>query len=178
MKKVCFRLRVGFLFAVLALSVFTPCFAEEKGGILEAYSALPAKYQDGVLNVSADNGDPSPDTWYLLVRNSARKGAVHSVSVQKGRVVRDEPSLNLRAVLGAHTPIDFSKVRTDIGEIWEAVNRYAEKKGKKAGSVCYVLTQSGAASDPVWQVWVYDPRGYSAGFLKMLATTGGVIESD
>jgi hypothetical protein len=146
------------------------------GGALAALALVPPKYGDGILKLSADNGTPNPPTWYILAKKT--DGEVYSLSVAKGQIIQEKPSLNLRALLGNPTPINLSKVKVDSTGAWNVAMGYCTQKGRTLGSVSYVLQQKGADAVPVWGVWCYGPDGGYIGYVELLATTGAIVSSE
>jgi hypothetical protein len=174
----CFSL---WLFPVLLLGgllcgFVQPLRATGGGDFFTAWDALPTRYKSQVLRVSADSGTPDPPAWFFTARNPDRRNAVHSITVVNGRVTRDTPSLDLRTIFREPSPLHISRVSVDSTGAWDATRRFLEGRGQRLGSVSYVLEQSGSGADPVWQIWAYDPGGYYIAYLRILATTGAIIE--
>ena len=138
---------------------------------------LPDKYREAIVRVSADDGDPDPEDWYFICRAAHSKEGIVSFTVRDRRIVSQKPSLDLRILLGNFTPIDFSQVQVDSRLAWEIAQRYVSKeKGAKLGSVSFLLTQKGQGASPIWSLWCYAPDASYLGLLKILASTGDVIQ--
>lgn len=169
----------NLLASLLAVSLlsFIPAHAADKGGGEAALNALPAKYRDGVLKLSADNGTPNPPTWYIVAKNSNEGGALYTITIEGGQVVRERLSLNLRALI-ANSPINLRKVRVGSDDAWNAAVKYCDRRGRKLGSVSYALEQHGGDASPVWSVWCYDLGGSYIGLIKILATNGSIISNE
>jgi len=147
------------------------------GGAKAAMALVPPLYGDGILKVTADNGTPNPPTWYITAKKT--EGEVYSITVSKGQITQEKPSLNLRALLGNPTPINLAKVAIDSNGAWDIAMGHCTKKGKTLGSVSYALQQKGADAAPVWAVWCYaEGSGDYIGYLEILATTGAVVSTE
>lgn len=151
--------------------------AQDAGGALSALKALPPKYRDGVLKLSADNGTPNPPLWYVTALNSDAKDTIHSITITDGQITSEKLSLDLRSAL-QNSPINLASIRIGSTEAWNAAASYTQGKGKTLASVSYILQQQGKDAAPIWSVWCYDKRGSYIGFIKLLATTGTVISSE
>lgn len=145
-------------------------------GVKAAIAAVPAHLRDGIVKITADNGNPNPPTWYIVAKNAG--GEVFSVSVADGQVTEEKPSLNFRALFTQPAPIDLARLSVGSDGAWTIAQNYASKKGRALGSVSYALEQKGRAAAPLWSVWCYAPDGSYIGYLEILATTGAVISSE
>jgi hypothetical protein len=168
---------LGILAGGMLVASVPPALAADGGDFFSAWDALPTHYQGQVLRVSADSGTPNPPAWYFSARNPQRNNAVHSITVIDGQVTRDAPSLDLRTLFRGPTPISISRVSVDSTGAWNATRNFVEGRGQRLGSVSYVLEQAGSDADPIWQIWAYDATGSYIAFLRILATTGAIIES-
>ena len=139
--------------------------------------ALPARYQSGILRLSADDGDPNPLSWHIVARNSRDRTVPTNIIVARGEVVSERPSFNFRTLFNAPTPIDLSRVRIDSTDVWTRAQRFSSDRGRRLGSLSYVLQQKGRSAAPIWSVWCYDLSGRYIGFLSVLATTGAVTST-
>jgi hypothetical protein len=162
--------------AVLISGVIT-LSAQDSGGALAALNALPQKYRDGVLKLSADNGTPNPPQWYITALNSDASNTIHSIIITDGQITSEKLSLDLRSAM-QNSPLNLGAIRIGSTEAWNAAAGYCRGKGKTLSSVSYVLQQQGKDATPLWSIWCYDKGGSYIGFLKLLATTGTVISSD
>jgi len=151
-------------------------FQPDTGGAMAAIHALPARYRDNIVKLSADNGNPDPSDWYFLAKRDS--GEVYSITVSQGQVTSERISLNLGALLGNPSPINLSRLAVGSDGAWAAALKFCAKKGKPLGSVSYVLQQQGRDAAPVWSVWCYTPKGSYIGMLRVLGTTGAVISSE
>lgn len=165
------------LTSLLLLSGFGLLQAADPNSALSAIAALPPKYQNGILKVSADNGTPNPDTWYIVAKNSAQDGAMYQVAVSQGQIVSEKISFDLRSAI-RDSSIDLSKVRVDSDGAWAAGARFSAKRGKKLGNASYALQQQGRDAAPIWSIWCYDADVRYIGLVKILATTGAVVSSE
>ncbi|HRJ73848.1 MAG TPA: hypothetical protein PLS03_16615 [Terrimicrobiaceae bacterium] len=145
-------------------------------GARAALAAVPAKFQSGIVKLSADNGNPNPPEWYIVAKT--QDGVVYSLTISAGQVVSEKPSLNLRALVTDPSPIDVSRVAVGSEGAWQAAEKYSLSKGKTLGSVSYALQQKGRDAAPIWSVWCYGPGGGYIGLLEILATTGAVVSSE
>lgn len=165
---------------VLALAVLSPSSqsqAADPQGAIAALRALPARYQNGVLRLSADEGDPNPLNWHIVARNSRDRSVPTNIIVARGEIVSERPTFNFRTLLGGPSPIDISRVRIDSTDVWQRALRFSSDRGRRLGSLSYRLEQKGRHAAPIWSVWCYDLSGRYIGFLSILATTGAVTAS-
>lgn len=168
------------LLAFFASAISLTSHAQEMDpkGAIAAMDALPLNYRDGILKLSADNGDPNPLQWYILAKNSRRGDRIYSITVADGQIIAEKPSLDFREILNESTAITLADISVDSGQAFAIAQRHAEAAGKKLGSVSYVLEQKGQGAVPVWSIWCYDPAVKYFGYLQILATTGAVISSE
>lgn len=163
----------------LAIAVLTATLhAADPAGAIACLQNLPAKYRDGVLKLSADNADPNPDTWYLVVQNNGNDSNIRNLTMSDGQITSDRRTIGLREIFSQASPVSVGKVAVDSRDAFGIAQRYAEANGAKVGSVSFALQQSGGSSAPVWSVWCYGPSGSYLGLMKLLATDGTVIYND
>ncbi len=172
-------------FCLLLLAFALPLAAQTQptdptpGGFLaSATQVLPPQYRNGIVKVSADDGNPNPETWYLLARNADKANDTYAIEIEGGAVTKEKPSFNLGAVIGQPSSIDLSRVAIDSSAAWDIAATFSETKGRQLGTVSYVLEQEGASAAPIWSVWCYDPAGDDIGELRILATNGAIISSE
>ncbi len=175
---------LAFLFAfALALplaaraDITDPSRLTAPGGFLDTIQVLPPEYRRGIVKVSADDGNPNPETWYFQARNANKANDVYSLEVTNGVLNLEKPSFNLGALLGKPTPINLAKLEIDSLGAWDIAVDYCRSHGKRLGTVSYVLEQEGASAAPIWSVWCYDPAGNDIGELQILATNGSIISA-
>ena len=152
--------------------------AMDSKGALACLEALPEKYRNGVLKLSADNADPDPDIWYVSAQAGQNDKGIRSIEVASGQIISDKPALGLREIFSSAKPLDLSKIQLDSREIFDVAQQYAGVNGKQIGTVSFVLNQQGSSAVPIWSVWCYGPNGTYFGELKLLATDGAVISND
>ncbi|MCX7868387.1 MAG: hypothetical protein N2322_00395 [Terrimicrobiaceae bacterium] len=164
-------LRRGILLWLLAAA---PALADSA---LRASLALPDKYREAIVRISADDGAPDPPEWYFICRAAHSNEGIVSFTVRDRKIVSQKPSLDMRVLLGDFSAIDLAQVRVDSRGAWEIARRYvSNEKGAALGSVCFLLTQKGQGASPIWSLWCYAPGGSYLGLLKLLASTGDVIQ--
>ena len=163
------------LLLVAPVLPLTSSAADDEWGAIAAYNALPSRFRTAVVKLSADNASPQPANWYFLARNSNARNALFSVTVSRGQVTDQRPSLDVRSMFNNPTPIDFGRVRVDSGEVWRIADAFAKRRGRILGSLSLVLSQNGKDAAPVWEAWCYDPSVRYFGDLRILATNGEVI---
>jgi len=169
----------GNMKAILAFVLLSATLhAADPNGALACLQNLPSKYRDGVLKLSADNADPNPDTWYLVVQRSGDDADIRNLTVAGGQITSDRRTLGIREIFSQAGPVSVDKVLVDSRDAFGIAQRYAEANGRKVGSVSFALQQSGGSSAPVWSVWCYSPSGSYLGLMKLLATDGTVISND
>lgn len=164
--------------AIALLLASSSLQAMDSKGALACLEALPEKYRNGVLKLSADNADPDPDTWYVSAQAGPDDKGMRSIEVASGQIISDKPALGLREIFSSAKPLDLSKVQLDSREIFDIAQQYAGANGKQIGTVSFVLNQQGSSAVPIWSVWCYGPNGTYFGEFKLLATDGTVISND
>lgn len=164
-----------FLSLVLATAAHA---APDSSGAVAAMRALPSQYRNGILRVSADHGKPTPPYWAIIAQNPGRRGLPTSLTVSRGQITAQRATLNPRALISGDSPITLSRVRIDSPGAWQRAKRFAADRGRRLGSVSYVLQQRGGSAAPVWSIWCYDSGGRYIGFVSLLATTGEILSTD
>lgn len=163
----------------LAFLLASPALhAMDSKGALACLEALPEKYRNGVLKLSADNADPDPDTWYVSAQAGRDDKGMRSIQVASGQIISDKPALGLREIFSSAKPLDLSKVQFDSREVFDIASEYAGANGKQIGSLSLALNQQGSSAVPIWSVWCYGPNGTYFGEMQLLATDGTVISND
>lgn len=170
--------RKFFLMFSLCAAAWASLHATDPKGAIAALDALPLSYRDGVLKLSADNGNPNPLQWYILAKNSRRSDRIYSITIADGQIIAEKPSLDFREILNGSTAINLADISVDSTKAFDIAKQYTESAGKKLGSVSYVLEQKGQGAVPIWSIWCYDPSVRYIGYLEILATTGAVISTD
>jgi hypothetical protein len=165
-------LAIALLLASLSLQ------SMDSKGALACLEALPEKYRNGVLKLSADNADPDPDTWYVSAQAGPDDKGMRSIEVASGQIISDKPALGLREIFSSAKPLDLSKVQLDSREIFDIAQQFAGANGKQIGTVSFVLNQQGSSAVPIWSVWCYGPKGTYFGELQLLSTDVTVISND
>lgn len=163
----------------LALLLASPLLhAMDPKGALACLEALPEKYRNGVLKLTADGANPDPDIWYVTAQAGRDDKGVRSIQVVSGQVISDKAVFGLRELLSGAKPIDLSKVQLDSREAFDIARQYAGANGKQIGNVSFALNQQGSSAVPIWSVWCYGPNGTYFGEMKLLATDGTVISNN
>ena len=150
----------------------------DSNSALGALSILPPEYQGCVVKLSADNGDPDPPQWYILAYRGSPDNGLFSITIAKGEIVQEKPSLNLGELFKSPNPIAIERIAIDSPTAFDIAQQRAAANGRNLDTVSYVLQQTGADSAPVWQIWCYDQRGRYFGYLEIVATSGDVISAD
>lgn len=156
----------------LVLATLCPSLAQNPDSALGALAGLPANYRNGVVWLSADNADPHPDQWYVTARNAARDGLLMNLTIEDGRIVSERPAISPRAFLRQITPMNLRSLRVNSTDLWRDAQQFAERRGRRLGTLSLQLQQHGRDATPVWSVWSYDRRGGYIGYFSVLATTG------
>lgn len=140
-----------------------------------AFEALPAKYSEGVLKLTADNARPNPTTWYFTAQAGGSTSPMHSITVESGQVVQDKLMLGIRELITNPSPIHFGKVLVDSASAYEIAKRYVSANQQELGDVSFALNQKGSDATPIWSIWCYAAGGGYLGRLDVLASDGSVI---
>ena len=145
---------------------------------LGALRILPPEYQAFVVKVSADDGNPDPSEWYILVYRGGSEGGLFSITIGNGEIVQLKPSLNLGELFRNPNPIAVDRIAVDSRDAFQIAQQLAASNGKDLGTVSYVLQQTGEEATPVWQIWCYDPTGRYFGYVAIAASDGIVISTE
>lgn len=152
--------------------------ASERVSALDAWAALPDEFAGGVLRITADNGDPNPETWYFTAQAGGASSPMHTIVVERGQVISNRPTLGLREIFSAPAQMRGSEIRIDSTDAFAICQQYAMANNQRIASVSYALRQQGSQAVPIWSVWCYDARGSYLGRLDLLASDGSVIAND
>ena len=166
------------LLALAFVALSAALQAADPAGAIACLQSLPAKYQNGVLKLSADNANPNPDTWYLVVQSGGDDSNIHSLSMAGGQILSNRRSLGFREIFSQASPVAMDKVTVDSRDAFEIAQRYAHANRMTVGSVSFALQQFGDSAVPVWSVWCYGRSGSYLGLMKILATDGTVVSND
>ncbi len=165
------------IFAFFAIVLILSASAAHAGqSAKQAAAALPERFRANIVKVSADNGTPDPPQWYFVCRASHGEDGIVSITVKKGAITQQKPSLDLRVALGDYSRIDLSKVLVDSRGAFSIAERYVSKeKGTVLANASFLLQQAGVDASPIWSIWCYDASVKYIGLIKILASTGDVI---
>ncbi|MEI6033502.1 MAG: hypothetical protein WCS65_04355 [Verrucomicrobiae bacterium] len=166
------------LIAIAWVFVAAVLQAGDPAGALACLQNLPAKYQHGVLKLSADNANPNPDLWHLSVQSGGNNSNIHHLTMSDGQILSDGRTLGFREILSQASPISVDKMTVDSTDAFAIVRSYARANRLTVGSVCFALEQRGGSAAPIWSVWCYDPSGSYLGLMKILATDGRVLSNN
>jgi hypothetical protein len=161
-----------FIIAASLLALFP---ASAQNSALDAFRALPAQFQNGVLRLSADDARPNPGTWYFVAMNTERTALPMNIEVADGQVISQSRTMNPRTLITGASPIDWRSIRIDSTDAWQIAQNFATERGQRLSSVSFVLQQEGSGATPIWSIWLYDARGNQIGFLSILATNGSIL---
>jgi hypothetical protein len=164
-----------FLMICFAVLLHSPLAALAGNSALDAFRALPAEFQNGVLRLSADDARPNPGTWYFVAMNTDRTALPVNIEVADGQVINRSRTMNPRTLITGASPINWRSIRIDSTDAWRIAQEFASESGKRLSSASFVLEQEGRGATPIWSVWLYDARGNQIGFLSLLATNGSIL---
>ena len=105
----------ALLLSILSLA---PALADSA---MRASLALPDKYREAIVRVSADDGAPDPQYWYFICRAAHSAEGIVSFTVRNRKILSQKPSLDMRVLLGDFSNIDLSQVQVDSRGAWEIV---------------------------------------------------------
>jgi hypothetical protein len=145
---------------------------------LGALSVLPPQYQNYIVKLSADNGNPNPAEWYILAYRGSPEEGLFSIAIANGEIIEEKPSFNLGELFKNPSPIAVERIAIDSPTAFEIAEELAAANGRNLDTVSYVLQQTGPDSAPVWQIWCYDRGGRYFGYLEIVATSGAVISTE
>jgi hypothetical protein len=87
--------------AIALLLASSSLQAMDSKGALACLEALPEKYRNGVLKLSADNANPDPDTWYVSAQAGPDDKGMRSIEIASGQIISDKPALGLREIFSS-----------------------------------------------------------------------------
>lgn len=167
------RIFLSILLLTFGSLSFAP--AGDRDGAIAAMQALPQRFQNGILRLSADEGQPNPQIWYLVARDMSEDAPPRNFTVSAGQVTSQRVALNLRTLLNRPSPINLANVQVDSRDAWDLAQKFSSDQGRRLGSVSYLLQQEGRNAVPIWTVWCYAPDGRYIGVVSFLATNGAIV---
>jgi hypothetical protein len=144
-------------------------------GAVAAMLAIDPRYVDGIVVVTARNGNPDPSQWTVVARDGDNLGVLHQITVADGQVIADRQSLNAYESFRQDVAIDPTMVQVDSGAAFSLVLPIAAANNKIIGHVDYALTVRGTDAAPLWTLNCFDVNGSFLGKVVLLATTGTVL---
>ncbi len=148
-----------------------------KGEAVAAMLAVPPKYVDGILEVTAQGGEPNPKEWIIQAWNTEDPGTIHRLTIRDDQFVSDSLSVNIYEAERKAINIPLQDVQVDSGSTYRIARSYASANGKTLGRVNYMLTSHAKRTPPVWTLDCFDEKGGHIGKLEILATSGAVAAS-
>jgi len=167
------------LFLILPLAA---AFAQEVSpkGAVAALSAVPPQYTGRILQITGDKGSPEPKQWVIYARVSddddSTPSTVHTIVVSAGQVISDNPAANLLEVFRGTGYFGAPDIQEDSGDIFLTMTLYATANNKIVNTISYKLIRNNNDAAPIWTLTAFDPNGMEIGWLKILASTGAVID--
>lgn len=151
--------------------------APTKGEAVAAILAVPPKYNDGILEVTGQGGEPNPAEWIIQAWNTEDPGTVHKLTIRDDQFVSDVLSVNIFEAERKAINIPLPDLRLDSGAVYRIAQSYASANGRKLGRVNYMLTVRAKHTPPIWTLDCFDGAGAHIGKLEILATSGEVTAS-
>lgn len=144
-----------------------------------AYSALRAAQQTGSLGdlveVEGDRGEPRPQTWKLLFKDSTARGGVREVEVSGGVVVAQRTPLRGSSGVAAMQPIALPQLNLDSDAVFDIANRQAAANKLGFSWVDYSLRSHSVTGAPLWALKLYDNMGANVGRMSVSAVDGSIV---
>jgi len=141
-----------------------------------AMMAIDPKYTEGIVLVTARNGNPQPSQWVVVARDTDDLGTLHKITVADGQVIADVQSMNAFEAFRQDVNIDIPQVQVDSGDAFMIAQPIAAANQKIIGRVDYALTTRGKDAAPIWTLNCFDLNGAFLGKVILLSTTGAVLE--
>jgi len=149
-------------------------------GAVAALAAIPPQYTGRILQLTGDKGSPEPSQWVIYARvgddDDSSPSTVHTIVVSNGQVISDNPAANLLQVFRNTGYFGAPDIAEDSGDVFLTLTLYATANNKVVNTISYKLVRNNDDSAPIWTLTAFDPNGMEIGWLKILASTGAVID--
>ncbi len=153
--------------------------AQGGGGQETAYAALKTACaslgkdaRNRVVEVRGVDGKPQPAIWRVTVEDSASRGGITEVEVQRGRVVgQRRPSGRTTG-----SRLNLSAIQLDSDGVFTVANNEAVRAGVSFDRLNYELSAMSQSGLSTWTVELYDGPTQRVGTLKIAADNALVLE--
>ena len=170
-------IRKFFALVLLQTSVFG---LAAQAADASAYASLRAaqKVADEsatLMEMVGDHGEPSPQDWKIVFRDSSARGGVREVIAAGDAVVSQRTPLRGYADLGTQQPIALNRLNLDSGGAFDVANKQAIAKQVPFSWIDYTLRANNVTGAPMWVLRLYNNMGAQVGVLQVSAEDGSVI---
>ncbi len=164
------------LFSILLLSVCAAAPAAQAQQI-PAYEALRAVGRvqgqamlGSLVEMRGADGNPQPDQWLLLFKDTAARGGVRELVVSKKGIISERTPVQPGPTAGV---MAARGLNLDSTGAFTAANQEASRVKLGFDSVNYQLVNKNGV--PVWVVRLFDRGGSEVGVVDLSAKDGAVI---
>jgi hypothetical protein len=140
-----------------------------------ALRALPKADAKKLAGIEARNGQPGPDQWRFLVRDSKSAAGLREYIVAGGEIVSSGEVTETAATAPLKATFDSSAIKIDSDQAAALALKEAAATGTKVASLNYLLLRETSKATPVWVVTCLDAQGREAGAVALSASRGKII---
>jgi hypothetical protein len=166
----------------IALLLFAaPAIAQERPTAYEAMrtvgTQLKREYVNHVISVTGTNGNPQPETWTILIDDSAARGGVREIEVGNGKIISERTPLRSAVESSLGTVIDTAKLNLDSSGAFTLAQQTADKSHVGFATADYTLRVD-ERGNPIWRVTLQRQNGELAGTIFIGANHGTVTRTE
>lgn len=141
----------------------------------DCLSALPAKFRNGVIDMTSDYGSPDPQTWYVTAKSPNNGSGLRYLEIREGRIVSNTGFSFITSIFWSHKPMALPRDMIDSRKVYEIAKQNAFSNGYSVSHALFALKNQGKSPEPVWTVWCYGLNDTYLGLIEVRAADGAIL---
>lgn len=168
-------------FAFLGVAVALIVGRADAATAYEALKIVKQQKGDAILSqlveVCGDSGQPQPQSWKILMRDSAARAGIREFVVTGREITSERTPLRSGAAPDQLRPLNFTRLNLDSDGAFRLANEQATKQRIGFNRVDYFLQTNPDDGAPVWTMQLFDHMGAPVGSLEVSAENAKVVRA-
>lgn len=166
--------------AVFFLLVPGILFAQSPETAYAALRSLKAAKGDAILDqlveMKGERGDPQPDSWTVLMKDSSARGGVRELVLTGTSITSERTPISGFAGFSEKPVLNFTRLNLDSDGAFKLANAEAGKAGVGFHWISYELRSQAGTDTPIWVLRLQDYMGAPVGELQVSAENGQITQ--
>jgi hypothetical protein len=138
---------------------------------------VPARYDNGIIQVVGQSGAPWPTKWIIYARDADGGGTTMQLTFEDGQIIHEQVSLRPSAMFQESAYILQEPLSVDADRAFTIAQKTAQTHGQSMVAANYELVRQGPDEAPRWIVQCLNEKGTVLGTVQILCTDGAVLSS-